>query len=234
MLETILFAIVLGFAPSVIWLCFWLLEDPHPESLRALLRAFIAGVISVPVAILLQFGALWAFGYNPLTDSLSSIRASDVAIVILLWALIEECLKFGFCGFLALSRKDDDEPIDPFIYMVTAALGFAAIENTLFVLSPLIAHNTITAISSANMRFIGATLLHIASSGLIGVALGFAFFKANSNKIVYAVCGLSAAIALHTGFNLLIIKYESYTIGIFAAVWLVIIGLIITIEKLKS
>lgn len=234
MLQTILFGIVLGFAPSVIWMSFWLLEDPHPESAKAIFRAFLAGIISVPAAIGLQFLVMYMFGYSPLRDSLASIRAEDIGIIVMLWALIEECLKFFFCVLLALVWKEDDEKIDPFIYMVTAALGFAAIENTLFVLSPLLDNNIATAISSINMRFIGATLLHIASSGIIGIALGFSFYKKGVQRIATVSCGVFVAIALHTCFNLIIIKHESYTLGIFSSVWLIIIGMIITIEKLKS
>ncbi len=35
---------------------------------------------------------------------------------------------------LVLRSQDDDEPIDPSIYMITTALGFAAVENVLFLM----------------------------------------------------------------------------------------------------
>ncbi len=60
-----------------------------------------------------------------------------MTLLFIAWAFIEEITKFLAAYVTVLRRAEDDEPIDPVIYMVTTALGFAAAENTLFLLSPL-------------------------------------------------------------------------------------------------
>jgi protease PrsW len=232
-LNTILIGIGIGFLPSLLWLFFWLREDKHPEPTRIIIRTFMSGLIAVPVAIFLQFGVLKLLGYSGYASSLELITGGNLILVIILWAAIEEILKLIACAEASLVRKEDNEPIDPVIYLITAALGFAALENTLFILSPLFDGNIVGAMISINMRFIGATLLHILCSGLIGALLGLVFYRSRNWRLGYGALGLLGAIVLHSVFNLLIIKAQTYMFGAFALVWVLVIALIIIIERIK-
>jgi len=87
-----------------------------------------------------------------------------------------------------------DEPVDFMIYMITAALGFAAIENSLF----LSQKSSEIVLEIMVLRAVGATLLHALASGFVG-------FYWSRRKIVI---GLLMAAVLHSGFNYLILKFN--------------------------
>lgn len=133
-----------------------------------------------------------------------------------------------------LWRHEDDEPIDPVIYMIAVALGFAALENTLFLLSPLAGSTVLETIMTGNLRFVGATLLHVISSAAIGLALAVSFYKSRLAHGVYVICGLILASALHSGFNFLILSSpENQLFKTFAFVWVGVIVVLAAVEYAK-
>ena len=133
-----------------------------------------------------------------------------------------------------LHRRNDDEPIDSVIYMVTVALGFAAAENTLFLLSPLSGDSLIQTIQTGDLRFVGATLLHVLSSAVIGVALGVSFYKKPRIRRWYVLAGVILAALLHSTFNFLILNTpENQLLRVFGFVWLGLIVLLAMLEYIK-
>jgi RsiW-degrading membrane proteinase PrsW (M82 family) len=117
--------------------------------------------------------------------------------------------------------------------MITAALGFAALENVLFIISPLISGDFSHVAAATQMRFMGATLLHVLASGLIGLAIGFTFYKSRLIKILWVTLATCGAIALHACFNIFIMLYESRIFAVFAVMWVFIIAFILAVERLK-
>jgi RsiW-degrading membrane proteinase PrsW (M82 family) len=151
------------------------------------------------------------------------------------WAFVEELFKFIAAYFAGIHTRDDDEPIDPLIYLITAALGFAAAENTLFVTHPLLDHNLLMTFATGNLRFMGSTLLHLVSSAAIGVSLGLVFYKKRSIKIRHIIAGLVIATTLHSFFNLFIMNTNGEaTFTVFYGVWIAILVLVLLFEKLKT
>ena len=112
---------------------------------------------------------------------------------IALTAAIEEGVKL-LAVFTSLRHaKDLDEPIDYMVYMVIVALGFATMENLLFLFA---AESVTELVGLALLRFIGATLMHAIAAGFIG------YFWARRELLR----GLIIAVALHASFNYLILK----------------------------
>jgi len=219
---TTILSFIGGILPPLIWLWFWRKEDSkNPEPKKYIFFTFVAGMLSAISAIFVQlFIISETFQYSFLN--------------FLLLASSEEILKFIFAYFVVLRKKVLDEPIDAIIYMITIALGFAALENMLYLWNIFNEGNLLQGIVIGNMRFVGSTLLHTASSGIIGVAIAFSFFKSRSFKKIYLFTGLALSIALHTSFNLFIIKDNQENIfNIFAYVWIVIIVLLLFTEKIK-
>src|SRR3989338_10517093 len=100
----------------------------------------------------------------PLEQRIQIVFAASPALIFVLWAAAEELFKWLAARFSALRSKQYDEPIDAVIYLLTAALGFAALENTLFLVASFSKLNFLGVIATGNLRFIGATLLHVLSS----------------------------------------------------------------------
>ena len=213
-------AFLFGLTPALFWLWFWLREDkekPEPYALIGL--AFIAGMTVVPIALPLQKVALGMYsGLN----------------LIFIWVIIEELLKYAAALIVVFWHKAVDEPIDLIVYMIAIALGFAALENALFIFNPLQNGDFLNSVLTGNFRFIGATLLHILASGTVGAFLALAFYKTNALKLLYGTFGLFIAIVLHALFNFFIMDASGETIlAVFLFVWMGIIVLMLVFEKVK-
>lgn len=221
--NTIFLSLLGGVLPALIWLWFWLKEDRlHPEPKARVVMVFMAGMVSVFIVL-------------PLERLVFTATLSGLSIItILLWAAIEEISKYVVAYFTALRNKVMDEPIDAIIYMITAALGFSALENTLFLFKIIDSDLFSQVIITGNSRFLGATLLHVASSAAIGVMIGLSYYKKPFIKKIFLGLGLCISIMLHTVFNLLIIKLSSDLFFVFAGVWVLIILLMVIIEKIKK
>jgi RsiW-degrading membrane proteinase PrsW (M82 family) len=155
--------------------------------------------------------------------------------VVVLWAIVEEGLKYlaVYLGGLRLSFYD--EPVDAMIYMVTAALGFAAIENTLFILSALKGLGGVDYILTGNFRFLGATLVHIVASAIIGSVIGLSFGQSRLKRLSYFTVGFIFATMLHALFNYFIITTDSDLIFIiFGVLWLAGVLIIFLFERVKD
>lgn len=221
-MESTAFAIAFvgGLVPALFWLWFWLREDrERPEPWGLIILAFIAGMAVVPAALPLQKFAI-------------ELYRGDTLVFV--WVVIEEVLKYTAALLVILWHKAVDEPIDLIIYMIVIALGFSALENALFMFTPLMQGEYITSILTSNFRFLGATLLHVLASGTLGVFMALAFYKKNSVKLVYSIIGLFMAIVLHALFNFFIMDSSGETIlGVFLFVWFGIIVLFLLFEKVK-
>lgn len=177
----------IGLVLGITWLSFFLLEDDEkPEPKGLLFITFILGLASAWLAIGLE--QMFA------TESARLGIADYSRVALLVNSAIEEMTKFGIVWLFIKKSKAFDEPIDRMVYMITAALGFATMENLLFLISATISMNDL--INLALLRFIGATLMH-------AVAAGFFGYFWSRRKIVW---GISSAVLIHAGFNEMILK----------------------------
>jgi RsiW-degrading membrane proteinase PrsW (M82 family) len=222
-LELAVYALLAGLLPSLIWLTFWLREDyKNPEPKRLIAKTFLLGMIAVVIVLVCQ---KW----------IDSLFPGTTLLAIILWVILEETGKFIAAFFGGLSSNEDNEPIDPIIYTITAALGFAALENTLFISGSLAGADISTSLLTGNLRFIGATLLHVVSSGIIGVSLSFLFYQSKIKRIVITTIALVLAIIFHTSFNLAILYWDTSGIILaFGLVWFGVILLLVAFEKAKT
>ena len=222
-LGTLIYSLLGGVVPAIVWLLFWLREDrKNPEPERLILKTFIYGMLAVVLVLPFQKGIeMWMPGMTIIT--------------VFLWAAFEEVFKFTAGYFGGLHNVEDNEPVDPMIYMITAALGFVALENTLFIFGPLLGKDILESVITGNLRFIGASLLHVVSSGMVGFALSLSFYKARSKRLLAVGLALVGAILFHLLFNLLIItRGDQGTTLAFLLVWLGCMILLLGFEKSKT
>jgi len=179
-------SIVIGFGLSAIWLVFFLLEDKDkPEPGLLITKTFAIGMISALGAAALE--RLFSVSNPVLGITEYSVLSLGVN------AFIEEFVKF-LVVFVFISRsRFFDEPIDRMVYMITAALGFAVTENFFFLMN---ASSTEEIVGLSVLRFIGATLMHALSAGILG------YFWAKK-KLIF---GLAIATIIHTLFNILVLN----------------------------
>jgi RsiW-degrading membrane proteinase PrsW (M82 family) len=219
--KTVIYAILGGALPAILWLWFWLREEDRersaPRGIIAL--SFILGGIMVVVAI-------WMEKY-----SLNFVDNHTAQVIV--WATIEELLKLLGVVFILFNTGIIKKPIDYPMYFIACALGFAALENILYLLHPLDVSGTIVGILTGNLRFLGSTLLHAIASGMIGSALGLSFFM-KQYRAIYLFVGILCAIMLHSIFNFFIMKSSGENfLSVFGSLWVVTIINILIFEKIK-
>ena len=208
--------ILFGVLPSLLWLHFYLRRDVRPEPRIMVLKVFALGVLSTIPAIFLEitlFKEIGAFNFS-----------SPVFLILNVFlgvALVEEAVKFLAVKFGVLNNPEFDEPIDAMIYMIIAALGFAAGENILILFTTGIESSVTNTLvpffgstfwevifKTSLLRFLGATFLHALSAAIVGYFIGLSFFD-KKKRTGLLVIGLTLAILLHGFYNFSIIKLES-------------------------
>ncbi|MBI4991859.1 MAG: PrsW family intramembrane metalloprotease [Candidatus Harrisonbacteria bacterium] len=209
--------LILGILPSFAWLFFYMEEDPHPEPKKLIFETFLAGAISTFIVLAFQNA------FNNWAAPRGIAQYSLLSFLVL--GAIEELFKFGSARLVTKEhQKDFDEPVDAMIYIIVAALGFSAVENI-----AAASNAQQAAFETTTLRFIGATLLHTLSSGLLGYYWARSLLE-NKRNILFT--GFALATLLHAVFNYLIIRFEPVIIP---TTFLIIFALFILydFEKLK-
>jgi RsiW-degrading membrane proteinase PrsW (M82 family) len=217
--DNVFLSLLAGVLPALFWLWFWLREDKkNPEPRGLILKTFLAGMVSVFPTYLVQQAFSGHVRYEYL--------------IIFIWPFTEEIAKYVAAYLSAMRSKDFDEPIDAIVYTITAALGFAAAENFFFLVKP---EFSILSLITANMRFIGATLLHLLTSATVGSFLALNFYKDRIHKQIGLIIGLLTATVLHSLFNIFIIRDNGGNIfSVFTILWILTVGLLLFCEKIKN
>ena len=225
--------ICLGILPSIIWLLFYLRKDAHPESNSQVIKIFFYGMLAAIPAIFLEKGIFEEFGRLNLSPFLILILNTFIGV-----ALIEEVLKYLVVRGKTLRNAEFDEPTDALLYMIIAALGFAALENILilFSLGPGILLQE--AFSISVFRFLGATFLHALCSGTVGYFLALSFFE-TKNRVKLLSIGLGTSILLHGLYNFSIMEVEGGLRFLIPIIILITLSLFVSLgfkrlKKMKS
>ena len=192
------FGIILGLLPGFAWLTFYLREDCHPEPRRIIALTFVNGAAFAFFALVAQVF---------LDDFFSANNIARLSVVALLaFSAVEEFLKF-FAAYAAVHKNPVfDEPIDAMIYAIVASLGFATVENIGVVVgSPGESLFLANIFHVVTFRFIGATLLHTLTSGIMGYYWAKSIRRFNSKRLI--LTGFVVATLIHTAFNVLILRH---------------------------
>ncbi|NLX49706.1 MAG: PrsW family intramembrane metalloprotease [Methanospirillum sp.] len=181
---------VLGLAPAVFWLWYFYVKDRYaPEPRSWILRIFVLGMVStVPIAIVESIVAL--------------ALPSDLLLAVVVAPIVEEIGKFLVVYRYVFRHPVFDEPIDGIVYAVSAALGFAALENVLYLFAAYSETLTLP-LELSLLRGVLSVPGHALMSAMWGYALGQALVTPHptARRLVYE--GLLLAILLHAAFNLL-------------------------------
>lgn len=201
-----LFLVIFALAPSFIWLLFYLRKDVHPESNSMILKIFFYGMLSAFPAIFIEVGFFQEVAKFDLSPFLISLLNVFIGV-----ALVEEILKYSVVKISVLNNPEFDEPLDVMLYMVIAALGFAALENILiFLSSEAYVLELGETLILASFRFISATFLHALASGILGFFLAMSFCETKRRNI-FLVAGFSISIILHGLYNFSIMREGGFS-----------------------
>lgn len=144
-----------GLAPVVALMSFFYLKDQFLEPIPLIIRSFLLGTLLVfPVMFIQHAFIAEGFILNDLFESFFQI------------ALLEEFLKWFIFMFTMYHHDEFDDHYDGIVYAVAISLGFASVENILYLLTNGIEY----AFSRA--------VFPVSSHALFGVIMGYYFGKA--------------------------------------------------------
>jgi RsiW-degrading membrane proteinase PrsW (M82 family) len=185
---------------AIFWLIYFDLKDRlTKEPRRLLFYSFLLGGVSVGVALLLyklvRFAGVTVGPDQPMTD----VLLYTVAIV----GPIEEGAKFLVARLVIFGWKDFDEPIDGLLYAACVAIGFAAVENVLY-LPDLPLHEQAA-------RAIVSPLTHSLFAALWGFGAAKAILHAKTlpAKIFWFAAPLVTAMVLHGLYDFLLLAWNA-------------------------
>lgn len=191
--------VALAFFPSIFWLLVVkFIDRKNPEPTKEIIRVFFWGCLIVIPAFILVQGAKFFLDKIGLPDFLYIIIISFV-----IDGFIEEYAKYTVLRGKVYHRSVFDEPLDGLVYGVTVAMGFAFVENLLYII--------FSRPEVMIMRFTNPTLMHALATGIVGYHLALAKFKNVSvaKKRLYIFLGLVLAVLLHGLYNS-VIRYNVF------------------------
>ncbi|GAB6099995.1 PrsW family glutamic-type intramembrane protease [Halanaerocella petrolearia] len=180
--------LVLSLLPGLLWVYFFYRKDKYePEPTRLVLLAFLYGaLVIIPVGIIeYPFSNLIA---NP--PNLLILFMLSVGVI----GVVEEVAKFAVIRYTIYDSEEFNEVMDGIIYSISAALGFAAVENLLYTI--------VFGFQVGLARAVVTSLVHASFSGIMGYYLGRAKCEENSSLILQ---GLVQVILLHGIYDFLLL-----------------------------
>lgn len=184
--------ILLALAPvlAIAWYV-WLRDKYEREPLKHIVISFILGCLStIPAILLEQLGA----ELYPL-DEMNLANVAVFSFIIIAGA--EELSKFVMLRLYAFRQKEFNEAFDGIVYGVMVSLGFAALENILYV-----AEGGWTV---ALLRMFTAVPAHASFGVLMGYYVGLAW-KHKEHSTKYMIRGLLSAIVFHGAYDFFLIQ----------------------------
>ncbi len=160
------------------------------------------GVLIALPAVLMQMGAMAvgeALGIANPESPQTLVQSAFTAFVVA--AVVEEFLKFTVLWWFAARRDAFDEPMDGIVYGAAASLGFAAIENVLYVFGRWSSGGGAGgAFGLALVRALTAVPTHASCGIIMGACIGVARFAPGARGLWIAL-GIAGAIGVHGVYN---------------------------------
>jgi protease PrsW len=201
--------LALALAPTTAVMIYIYLRDRHePEPLGLLAISFLYGGVSTMLTLLISF---------PVNALILTKADDDVHLFLNAFfkvALVEEFSKFFFVRFILFYNKNFNEPYDGIVYAVMVSMGFATLENVMYVYQ--------FGFTTGIMRMFTAVPAHATFAIIMGYFLGKAKFT--HRKVLYfSIVSLLAATALHGTYDYLLFISHVPGLWIGAVISLVII-----------
>ncbi|NCC98897.1 MAG: PrsW family intramembrane metalloprotease [Bacteroidia bacterium] len=184
------YIILLSLLPSLLVCIYIYFRDLHEkEPIKLLLKAFFFGMLSTVFTLFIHI-ALGLVGFEYNTNPFMSAFVGA--------ATIEECNKFILLLCLIWKNSEFNERFDGIVYAVFVSMGFAFVENALYVFD-----DTSNYISTFVARLFFATPAHFLFAVSMGYFVSVAKFNPTKRKrnLVYA---LLSAILLHGVYDYLL------------------------------
>ena len=185
---------------AVFWIVYFDLKDHlHPEPRRMLVFAFLLGCASA-------FVGWWIFR---LTEFMGwpqppgTTVAEILVVCVAIGGPIEEGVKFLAARLFLFRSRHFDEPMDGLIYAAVVAIGFASVENVLYL-------EGLTWVE-ALARAAASPLTHSLFAVIWGFGVSRAFFHARTrwSRFLWQAGTLVLSMIVHGLYNFFLFAYNA-------------------------
>ena len=182
-------------APALIIMFIIYKQDTIKEPISMLLKAFFGGVLSIIIALAIALPLGELTGLIPTAFLQSFYNAFFCA------AIPEEFAKWIIFYWLIKKAKDFDQYYDGILYAIFISMGFALVENVLYVMN--------SGMSVAIARAILAVPGHMLFAVPMGYYLSLAKFKEGKDAAKYVKLSLAVPILLHGTYDFILMYADS-------------------------
>jgi protease PrsW len=211
-----LLLLLVAILPSILIMTYVYNHDKFEKEPRHLLiLSFIWGMIATIPAVVIQ---VLLKGHEDNASYLVTLLFSIFVV-----GFSEEGSKFMFLRFFAYPKKEFNEPMDGVVYAVMVGMGFATLENVLYVFQ----FNLATAVG----RAFTAVPAHGAFALLMGSYVGLAKFNPEK-RIQYLVTGFVLAVVCHGLYDFFLIQERNPLL--MGVSLIVLVGAILWGEKMMK
>jgi RsiW-degrading membrane proteinase PrsW (M82 family) len=214
-LKQIIFIPLLSLLPCILWLWYFSSRSLYKRpSIRVLGATFFLGALATIPALFLNLE-----GQNFFLKHFGSNQFSHILVLLFIVGPVEELVKLLAVYLYAYRKPQFDEPLDGVIFSATAALGFAAVENVVY----LGQHDPMLVLLRGPLSNPG----HALFSALWGLSLSRAKAAPNLVRMRFSIIagGLLAASLLHSLFDILLVASSRWSFIFFAILVAVMAGL---------
>ncbi|NLU54742.1 MAG: PrsW family intramembrane metalloprotease [Firmicutes bacterium] len=191
--------LVWGILPALLWLLYFYLQDRFPEPPKVVFRVFVFGALAIIPAVIIEMRYVTELWQG--APILSSILVNYGVV-----ATAEELSKLASMVISLEKAKVIDSPVDGLVYGVSAGLGFATLENILYINS--------FGMQVAPVRAIFSNLAHALFTGVLGYHYARSILLDKKSEIWK---GILWAVFLHGSYNFILIS------GVVSPIWAIVL-----------
>nr|WGD74102.1 glutamic-type intramembrane protease PrsW [Bacillus subtilis] len=188
-----MFAIIsAGIAPGIALLSYFYLKDQYDnEPVHMVLRSFFLGVVLVFPIMFIQY-----------VLEKENVGGGSFFVSFLSSGFLEESLKWFILMISVYPHAHFDEHYDGIVYGTSVSLGFATLENILYLIDHGVEHAFVRA------------LLPVSCHALIGVIMGFylgkARFSADKARVKWLTLSLVVPSLLHGSYDFILTALSNW------------------------
>ena len=125
-----MWTLAVAVVPAIVLIVYILIRDKYErEPIGKVVKTFFFGMLAVPLDLLLIF----LFSLEDIPNIFDWVIAQQIATAFFSAAIPEEISKFVILFLLIWRSKDFNERMDGIVYAVCVSMGFATVENILYV-----------------------------------------------------------------------------------------------------
>ena len=201
----ILLQILLALIPALVLIFYVVWRDRlHPEPRGQLVKAFFMGFLTIPLALLFAslIGQIFMLlppiegvGALLVTSLMQAAIPEESAKLLILWLFLRRCRHF-------------DEHMDGIVYAVCVGMGFATVENILYVTGsgPQFLKVLSVGLSRAFLAIPG----HFAFAVIMGYFYSLASFKGKQTHRKYMLMAWGFPVLAHALYDFLLFVMDDY------------------------